>query len=349
MSNSNPSNLRFGIFGAGSIGCYVGAKLIHGGVPVTLLGRESLGREIHEHGLHVSDLTGAEFHLRPDQIDYATDPAALQDCDVVLVTVKSRDSEDAGRVLGKLLRPNASIVSFQNGVRNAEILGAAAASVNANPPQVLAGMVPYNVLRSDGARFHCGTSGELMIAAAEPTQRIADVLRSVGLPTKIHDDLIGVLWGKLIFNLNNAVNALAGVPLREELSQRGYRKIMAATIKEALSVMEASGVTPLSVGRMIPWLAPKVLALPDWLFFRVAASMVKIDPEARSSMWEDLQRGRPTEIDYITGEIVRLADEHDLPAPVARRTVELIRAAEQGGGSPGLSAQDLGRELAVKI
>ncbi len=347
MSNGHPSNLRIGIFGAGSIGCYVGAKLIHGGVAVTLLGRESLGREIREHGLHVSDLTGDEFQLSPEQINYVTDPADLADCDVVLVTVKSRDSDEAGRLLGKTLGSNAVLVSFQNGVRNAEILSKAVTSVSAAPPQVLAGMVPYNVVRSEGGRFHCGTSGELMIAAAEPTERIAATLRAAGLPTKVHDDLPGVLWGKLIFNLNNAVNALAGVPLREELSQRGYRRIMAATIREALGVMKASGVRPLSVGRMIPWLAPKILALPDWLFFRVAASMVKIDPEARSSMWEDLSRGRPTEIDYITGEIVRLADANGLQAPVARRTVELIRAAEERSGSPQLSAKDLARELGL--
>jgi 2-dehydropantoate 2-reductase len=79
---------------------------------------------------------------------------------------------------------------------------------------------------------------------------------------------------------------------------------------------------------------PIGLRLPDFLFFAVARAMVEIDPEARSSMAEDLERGRKTEIDHLNGEVVRLADEAGVPAPVNRRLVELIKAAERAGKSP---------------
>jgi len=89
-----------------------------------------------------------------------------------------------------------------------------------------------------------------------------------------------------------------------------------------------------------------VLALPDWLFFRVAAAMLRIDPEARSSMWEDLERGRTTEVDFINGEVVRLAREVGVEAPYNARAVDLVREAEaRGAGSPGLDADALERAL----
>ncbi|MEQ9364173.1 MAG: 2-dehydropantoate 2-reductase [Leptospirales bacterium] len=356
MSESSKAQLRFGIFGAGSIGCYLGANLAAADIPVVLVGRAALGEEIRRHGLRVTDLTGRDFRVPPPApggaLEYTTDARDLKDCDVVFVTTKSSDTAEAGRSLAETgLQPDAVVISFQNGVSNAGVIGAALAG-----SRVLAGMVPYNVVRNAQAHFHCGTTGKLMFEMPQDASdglksflnRIAAVLSGAGLAAETHPDLRGVLWGKLIFNLNNAVNALAGVPLREELSQRAYRKIVAASIREALSVLRSAGVKPRAAGRMIPGIAPVILGLPDFLFFRVAAPMVKIDPEARSSMWEDLDRGRKTEIDYITGEIVRLADEHGLQAPIARATLGLIKAAEAAGrGSPGLSASDLARALKV--
>ena len=73
------------------------------------------------------------------------------------------------------------------------------------------------------------------------------------------------------------------------------------------------------------------LRLPDWLFRRVARQMVAIDPLARSSTWEDLEAGRPTEVDWINGEVVRLAETLGRTAPVNARLVALVKAAERRG------------------
>jgi 2-dehydropantoate 2-reductase len=86
------------------------------------------------------------------------------------------------------------------------------------------------------------------------------------------------------------------------------------------------------VARVGPTLLPRILRLPDWLFKRVAATMLRIDPEARSSMWEDLQAGRRTEIDYLNGAVVKLALASGRAAPANERIVELIRRAETGKG-----------------
>jgi len=199
-------------------------------------------------------------------------------------------------------------------------------------------MVPFNVLREDGGRFHLGTSGPLALERAGGAEaRLVGALRGAEFGVELHEDLASVLWSKLLFNLNNSVNALAGIPLRDELSNPAYRRVVAASMREALRCMRAARIRPARVGKMIPFLAPYLLSLPNALFFRVAGTMVKIDPAARSSMWEDLERRRPTEIDYLNGEIIRLGERHGVPVPVNRRIRELVRAAEEAKrGSPRL-------------
>jgi 2-dehydropantoate 2-reductase len=87
---------------------------------------------------------------------------------------------------------------------------------------------------------------------------------------------------------------------------------------------------------------PPLLRLPDALFQIVLGRTMKIDPEARSSMWEDLQRGRRTEIDYLQGLITEIADRHGLKVPLSRRVVALIKSAEaKGKGSPGLTPDQI--------
>ncbi|GAB2655517.1 ketopantoate reductase C-terminal domain-containing protein [Kribbella swartbergensis] len=135
-------------------------------------------------------------------------------------------------------------------------------------------------------------------------------------------------WAKLLLNLNNPINALSGVPLREELSQRSYRRCLAAAQAEALALLDAAGITPAKLLPVPMHRFPLILRLPDFVFRRLAASMLAIDPLARTSMWEDLEAGRTTEIDYLNGEVVRLAESLDRPAPVNTKLVTLLRAAE---------------------
>lgn len=335
------NELKFGILGAGSIGCYIGAHLIRAGINTLLVGRETLAHEIRENGLRITDFTGTDFRLQPEQVRYTTQIESLADRDIVLVSLKSAATEDAAHNLKPILAVGKTIVSFQNGVRNADVLRSILTEAN-----VLAGMVPYNVVRNPGAHFHCGTSGALVVEQGDISRAVISALLEAGLTAKNHPNLPGILWGKLIFNLNNAINALSGIPLREELSQHTYRKIVAAAMREALLVLKQSGIYPSPSGGLHPSIAPFVLQLPNFLFFRVASKMIKIDPQARSSMWDDLQRGRKTEIDYINGEIVALAKKNGLIAPINTAITALIKEAEKNQvSSPRISALDLAKRL----
>lgn len=310
------------IFGAGAIGCWVGGRLAAGGANVTLIGRPRVLDELGR-GLTVSDLDGDRFTVK---VATTTDAAAAKHARIVMVTVKSAQSEDAGKALAPFVTdPDTLVVSLQNGVRNVAVLRTAMAR------DVLAGMVPWNVVRREVATYHRGSSGTLMIEHAARAAELYDALACGGLGFATREDMDAVQWAKLVMNLNNAINALSGLPLREELSERGYRRVLAAAQREAIALLAKKKQPLARLTPLPPSLMPRALELPDAVFRVLARKMIAIDPHARSSMWDDFEAKRATEIDYLQGEVVRLADALGTTAPVNRALVDLVRAAETGG------------------
>jgi 2-dehydropantoate 2-reductase len=118
--------------------------------------------------------------------------------------------------------------------------------------------------------------------------------------------------------------------------------LLADQMIEALRAMRAEGIAPVASTAIPPSMTPYLLRLPDALFQILSARTMKIDATARSSMWEELRRGRPTEIDYLQGVIIDLAERHRLNVPLTRRIVALVAAAERDGkGSPGLTPDQI--------
>jgi 2-dehydropantoate 2-reductase len=114
--------------------------------------------------------------------------------------------------------------------------------------------------------------------------------------------------------------------------------LLAEQMAEGLAAITAEGIKPVAPTPVPLALTPHLLRLPDAAFRLLLGRAMKIDPEARSSMWEDLQRGRRTEIDYLQGVIVSIAERRGLDAPLSKRIVALIKRAEaEGRGSPGLT------------
>ena len=327
---------RIVVAGAGSIGCYAGGCLALAGRSVTLLLRPTLADAISRHGLRISDLEGSDRTVPSSALTLATDPsAALAATQIVLVTVKSGSTAEMAGLIARHAPAEAIVVSLQNGVANADVLRS-----QLTPAQrVVAGMVPFNVVQSrqDGhsPRFHRATSGKMLIAAGVPG--LHEVLDVPGAVVAEHADMTGVLWGKLVLNLNNALNALSDLPLAQELGDRRWRLLLATQIDEALAVLKAADVRPARVEGVPPGAIPSILRLPNVLFRLVARRMLAIDPQARSSMWEDLRLRRPTEIDHLQGAILMLADKAGVAAPLTERILRLIKGAESAGaGSPRL-------------
>jgi len=324
------------IAGAGSIGCYVGSCLALAGRKVVFLARPRIAEALLGGGLRVTDLDGRDRSIKPVSVT-AEPAAALANADVVLVTVKNGATEEMAALIAAHARADVVVVSLQNGVGNADRLRA---GLGSRP--VLAGMVPFNVVQSAEGdlplHVHRASEGKVMIE--EGAAGLAGLLDVEGLAVETHADIKAVQWGKLLINLNNALVALSGLPLASELADRRWRLILAGQIDEALAAMKASGIAPARIGGLRPGLLPKLLRLPDWLFRLVARRMLAIDPQARSSMWDDLQRGRPTEIGDLQGTVLSLAEKAGTPAPLLKRVIALVRQAErEKRGSPGLTPE----------
>jgi 2-dehydropantoate 2-reductase len=332
------SGRTIGIAGAGSIGCFVGGMMAAAGRSVALLARPRVIAEIEANGLRPTSFEGFDQTIAASQFALSENPSIFSDAGVVLVTVKSADTADMADAIARHAPPDVVIVSLQNGVGNVAVLR------NRLPGRrVLGGMVPFNVIALGNGRFHRATSGDIVIAQDEA--QTAEKLSAPGLKMRPTDNIDGVQWGKLVINLNNALNALADLPLRRQLGLRAWRRLFADQMAEGLAAIRAEGIKPVSPTPIPVSLMPPLLRVPNFIFEAMLGRTMKIDPEARSSMWEDLQRRRRTEIDYLQGVITEIAERRGLKAPLSRRIVELIRQAErEAKGSPGLTPEQIRAE-----
>lgn len=317
--------VQFGVFGAGSVGCYLGGCLQAAGHSVRFMGREYRQQEVQAHGLQLSDYKGRSHTLKT--VDFVTHINALAEVDVLLFTVKSAQTLASAAMLAPVLKPGCVVLSLQNGIGNAAIL-------KESLPHciVLAGMVPFNILHQRAGSFHQGTEGYLAFEhSASVRAWLEPIWLSAKLPPTWHDDMNAVLWSKLLLNLNNAINALSDLPLKEELSQWAYRRCLALCQREALGLLRSAGIKPARLTPLDPHWIPRLISLPNFVFRAISGAMLEIDPLARSSMWEDFQAGRTSEVNWINGEVVRLAQKLGRDAPINACMQRLVHEAEAGG------------------
>ncbi len=337
------TRLRVGILGAGAVGCYVGGFLASEGADVVFVGRERVKSELEAYGLTVARL-GSSRVVPEDRIAVVVDAKTLAACDVVLCCVKSAQTAGAATQLAQVLPPGVLVVSLQNGIHNAEVL-----RDKLRNHAVLGGIVGFNVVGKGDGIYRQATSGPLVIERTSEPGRLAPLatlLARARFELELVKDIRPMQWSKLVINLNNAVSALSDRPTKELLFDGGYRRILAATMSEAIAVLRLAKTPLARVGPVPATVFPLVLRLPSPLVRLLASAQVKIDPEARSSMWEDLARRRPTEVDWLNGEIVRLAESCGARAPLNARMVAIVHEAEErGAGSPKLSANELWASL----
>lgn len=325
------------IYGAGAIGQFLGAMLAAGGTRVHLVARASVVEAVEAQGLICTDLDGGTRVVRAGLSASTGWPAFAPD--LVLLTVKGPATAAAAAELAHHLRPGTPVLSFQNGVENVDRIKAVAPAL-----QALAGMVPYNVVQAAPAQVRRTTEGALMVARAPITAQLQVECQRAGLALQLRDDIREVQWGKLLLNLNNPINAISGKPLREQLLDAGYRRLLARLQQEALEALAHAGIRPARVTPLPPTLIPSLLRLPTPLFRLIASKMLKIAPDARSSMYDDRVAGRPTEIDDLCGAVVRLAQAHGSAAPLNAAMVRLLGQLRVG---EWLSAEELVRRLAA--
>lgn len=353
MSRQAVKSPHIVVAGAGSIGCFCGGLWAAAGFQVTLLGRARVLAPIVRSGLELTDFSGLERVLAAGQIHCSEDPSVLARADLIVVAVKSSATAEMATLIAHHAPPAALVLSFQNGLGNATLLHEMLPGRD-----VRAAMVPFNVVPHGLAEktkessgeveaeampgFHRASSGDIIIASGEGYW--GRRLSVAGLPVAESDDITGVQWGKLLINLNNALNALSGLTLVEQLQDRRWRRLIADQMAEGLRVLNAAGLRPVSTTPLPAWTSPHILRLPNWAFTRIAAQMLTIDPLARSSMAQDLLLRRATEVDALQGEIQRLGHANGIATPITDLVIRAIRVAEMNQAGlpmmePGLIAR----------
>lgn len=287
--------------GAGAVGCYFGAMLSRAGHDVTLIARPQHVDAVKQHGLMLE--SRAFSGAIPMQA--TTDASGVAGADVVLFCVKSADTETAGRSIAPFLKPSATVLCLQNGVDNAERLQSTI--TQATVPAVV---YVATEMAGPGHVKHHGR-GELIIGPSPASAEIARQFTDAAIPTTVSDNVISALWVKLITNsAYNALSAIAEMPYGPLLAVRGVTDVVESIIDECLAVAHAAGIP-------IPGnITETILALP--------ASM----PNQYSSTAQDLARGKPTEIDYLNGYVVKKGAELGIATPVNLALQVMVKLRE---------------------
>ena len=299
-------SFKVAVMGAGAVGCYYGGMLARAGHEVVLIARPQHVEAIARDGLRMETATFDE-HVR---LAASTDPSAVQGAQLVLLCVKSTDTESAGALLRPYLAPDALVLTLQNGVNNADRLRTVL------PQHAVAAAVVYvaTEMAGTGHVMHHGR-GELVIepaaSASISSEGVAQALIAAGVPTEISSNVRGALWAKLILNCAyNAVSAITQLPYGKTVAGEGIRDVMRDVVAECLAVAQAEGVQ----------VAGEVHAAVD----KLAASM----PSQYSSTAQDLARGKRTEIDYLNGLIVKRGEALGIATPVNRVLWTLVKLLE---------------------
>ncbi|MFB6132800.1 MAG: ketopantoate reductase family protein [Halanaeroarchaeum sp.] len=308
--------MHVAILGAGSLGSLFGGLLAREW-PVTLIDHEGEHiQAIRERGLEVAEPDGDAFHVAPRA---TTDHAAVAAADLLVLTVKSYDTERGMRDVDPYLE-DAPVLSLQNGLGNEETIAEFVPS-----GQVIGGTTSHGALLEEpGFVRHTGT-GDTTIggygtideqeAASAPPELsdVAAVFGEAGIETEVVSDVSRAIWEKVLVNVGiNAATALASVQNGRMEDTTPGRRLLEAAVGEALEVAEAAGI--------------EFGGEPDPI--EVAKTVARRTGTNRSSMLQDVEANRRTEIEALNGAIVRRGEEHGVGVPVNRTLADCVRLAE---------------------
>jgi 2-dehydropantoate 2-reductase len=333
--------MKICIYGAGSIGCYIGGRLAAAGADVTFITRPRTYTELSHVGLRLTDYLAHDIRVVPQLLKLSLEPTAVKDADIIFVCVKSSATEQVAlELLENLGNHSPYIVSFQNGLSNVPILKKVLQQL-----RVIEGMVPFNVANLGQGHFHQGTSGAIHIKQFLAQDQLLDIFKKAQLEIMFDEDMLSVQWAKILLNLNNSINALSKLPLKQQLSIHKYRQCLAMAQRETLDLLKLAQIHPAKLTAISAQHVPKILELPDFIFKILSKKMLDIDPLARSSMQDDLLAGRKTEIDWINGEVVLLAQRLGKRAPINECLIKLIKQAEVSATEFSMDADSLKKQL----
>jgi 2-dehydropantoate 2-reductase len=295
------------IVGTGALATLFAGRLAGTGASVTLLGT-------WKHAIEAFNQDGARL-IQPDgsglnfNVRATNDPSDCKNADLALVLVKAWQTERAAGQLAHCLPRNGLALTLQNGLGNREIL-----SAGLGAERVMLGITTTGATLLGPGMVRMGGEGKTSLEAHPRSAEVGELLRSAGMRVEIVADANALVWGKLVVNAAiNPLSALLSLPNGALLERPAARLVMAALARETAAVASALGVH-------LPFADP--VAMAEDVARRTARN--------RSSMFQDVKRGAPTEIDAICGAVVRAGDGRGVPTPVNWSMWQLVSALHSG-------------------
>jgi 2-dehydropantoate 2-reductase len=299
---------RIAVVGAGAVGGYFGGMFARAGAPIVFIGRRHFANAVNSNGL-VLDKSEGQERIR---VSATTEMSAIRDCSLILFSVKANDTAETAKQIAPFLQPDATVVCLQNGVDNADRVRAATNVVTVPAVVYVAVSVP------EFGRVKHLARGDLIIGPlSERTTEVANVFNRAAISCRISENIEGELWVKLLCNCAlNAISALGRARYGQIVQSGDAKQLMQDVVDEVLAVARAAGV-------VLPGVHDRASGMAAAM--EIATQMTN----AFSSTAQDLNRGRPTEIDALNGYIARRGAELGVPVPVNHALFTLVKLAEQ--------------------
>ena len=301
--------MRIAVMGAGAVGGYYGAKLARVGHEVWFIARRERLAAYRTSGVRVESIDG-DFQVVPARAH--REPGSVGKVELVIFAVKSRHTRRAAEEARPLVGPHTTVLAIQNGVDNEEVLEEVLGA-----DRVVPGVAAIGVSMPEPGLVRHTNNGSITLGevSGEETPRvigIREALEGAGVETRLSSDIRSVKWRKLVWNAAfNPVAALTGGRVLDLIELDDTRELAEAAMREAIAVGEALGHDVADYD-----MARATQRDPNWA-------------RSKTSMLQDVERGRPTEIEALTGAVVRLGEEVGVPTPVCRTLTRLVRARER--------------------
>ncbi len=298
---------RVAVLGAGAVGCYFGGMLARAGAPVTLIGRPHHVEAVAKDGLWLESLHFQEWV----RVGASASAEATRDAAVVLLSVKTLDTEEAARSLAPHLAPGAVVLSLQNGVDNVERIRTSARI------DALAAVVYVAAAMTGPGRVRHSGRGDLIVGDPQggrrgEADRVAALFARAGVPCVVSDNIQAELWTKMAMNCAyNAVSALGRAKYGRIVGDPWAREVLRLAVEETTAVARACGVR-----------------FPDVDLVGAAFRLGEAMSAATSSTAQDIARGKRTEIDSLNGYVAHRGTELGVATPVNQALHALVKLLE---------------------
>ncbi|MDR1991092.1 MAG: 2-dehydropantoate 2-reductase [Acidobacteriaceae bacterium] len=312
--------MRIAIVGSGGVGGYFGARLAQAGAHVSFLARGAHLAAMRARGLTIESPDG-DLHV--PEVNATDDPASIGAVDLVFFTVKLYDTEEALTLLPPLLGPDTLVVPFQNGVDTVDRLIAAIGRnhVAGGTAYISAVVAEPGVIRHTAR--HRLIFGPLHGDAPASLNALDALCRAAGFEGVLSERILVEIWSKFAhLSVFSGMTALTRSPIGVIRRDPELLAMFETALHESIAVARA-----------------KQIPLAHNIFERVMASVDTLPPHMKSSMLEDLERGRRIELPWLSGAVVRIGQEVGVPTPVHQLIVRLLRPHLNGNAgairSPG--------------